>query len=200
LKRPRGYDGKELTVVIRTGRNRVAPQAATRTTSTSKTQDTLRLLWPQWQDAGFVSVATLLPEVPRDEARRAYAIGTRVLEAVLPPHHGPTEIVPVEMGSSGLGERDGVEAKDALLRQLTSAVRILEKHRASRVVTLGGECSGSVAPFTYLAGRYGEDLAVVWVDSHPDVGTPASAYHGYHAMAVSANTGHGDSERLLPIG
>jgi arginase len=37
---------------------------------------------------------------------------------------------------------------------------------------------------------------VVWIDSHPDVGTPASDYHGYHAMAVSAITGHGDPDVL----
>ena len=52
-----------------------------------------------------------------------------------------------------------------------------------------------------LAGRrYGEDLAVLWIDSHPDVGTPGSQYAGYHAMAGAVLTGHGDPEvlRLLP--
>jgi arginase len=51
-----------------------------------------------------------------------------------------------------------------------------------------------------LAKRYGDDLAVLWIDSHPDVGTPASHYSGYHAMAVAVLTGHGDPEvlRLLP--
>ncbi|XVV17137.1 arginase family protein [Actinoplanes sp. CA-131856] len=52
-----------------------------------------------------------------------------------------------------------------------------------------------------MAGRgYGDDLAIVWIDSHPDIGTPASAYPGFHAMAVSALTGHGDPDvlRLLP--
>jgi arginase len=58
----------------------------------------------------------------------------------------------------------------------------------------------SVAPFSALADRYRDDLAIVWIDSHPDVGTGASEYPGYHAMAVSALTGHGDSDvlRLLP--
>ena len=40
----------------------------------------------------------------------------------------------------------------------------------------------------HLAARYGGDLAGS-VDSHPDVGTPASDYDGYHAMAVNALTG-----------
>lgn len=58
----------------------------------------------------------------------------------------------------------------------------------------------SVAPFAELAGRYGDDLAIVWIDSHPDIGTPDSEYPGYHAMAVSALTGHGDPDvqELLP--
>ena len=57
-----------------------------------------------------------------------------------------------------------------------------------------------MAPFSWLADRYGEDLAVLWIDSHPDVGTPASHYPGYHAMAVAVLTGHGDPDvlRLLP--
>ena len=52
----------------------------------------------------------------------------------------------------------------------------------------------SVAPFSELAARYGDDLAILWIDSHPNVGAPASEYPGYHAMAVAALVGHGDRE------
>jgi arginase len=64
----------------------------------------------------------------------------------------------------------------------------------------GGECSVNVAPFAALADRYGDDLAVVWIDSHPDVGTGRSDYPGYHAMAVTALVGRADPEvqALLP--
>ena len=57
-----------------------------------------------------------------------------------------------------------------------------------------------MAPFSWLAERYGDDLAVLWIDSHPGVGTPASKYSGYHAMAIAVLTGHGDPDvlRLLP--
>jgi arginase len=47
-----------------------------------------------------------------------------------------------------------------------------------------------------LARHYGNDLAVLWIDSHPDIGTPASVYPGFHAMAVAALTGHGDPDLL----
>src|SRR5690348_16382588 len=43
----------------------------------------------------------------------------------------------------------------------------------------------SVAPFSELARRYGQDLAIILIDSHPDIGTPQSQYPGYHAMAVA---------------
>jgi arginase family enzyme len=81
-----------------------------------------------------------------------------------------------------------------------AALEVIRRHSPARIVTLGGECSVSVAPFSELAARYGEELAVLWVDSHPDIGTPASAYPGYHAMAVAALTGHGDPDvlALLP--
>lgn len=155
---------------------------------------TLRLVWPQWQGAGTSSVRSLAAEFPFDVARRGYAVGTAVLEAVLPPHDGPTATVPVEMGDIGLEKQDGIEAKRAVVDQLSHTLDILQRHRPARIVTLGGECSVSVAPFSELAARYGEGLAILWIDSHPDVGTPQSEYPGYHAMAVAALTGHGDPE------
>ena len=46
----------------------------------------LRLLWPQRHGAGTSSVRELAPEFPLDVARRGYAVGSAVLEAVLPQH------------------------------------------------------------------------------------------------------------------
>jgi hypothetical protein len=50
----------------------------------------LRLVWPQWQGAGTESVRSLAPEFPFDIAQRGYSVGTKVLQAVLPEHDGPT--------------------------------------------------------------------------------------------------------------
>ena len=165
-----------------------------------KDNATLRLVWPQWQGAGAESVRTWLPEFPFEVARRGYAAGTAVLGAILPQHSGPTAVVPVELGDAGLANRDGIEAKDSILRQLAAALDVIKQHDPERIVTLGGECSVSVAPFAKLAERHGTDLAVLWIDSHPDIGTPASVYPGYHAMAMAVLTGHGDPEvlALLP--
>jgi arginase len=159
----------------------------------------LRLVWPQWQGGGTSSVREFASEFPFDAARRGYAVGSAVLEAVLPPHDGPSATVPVTMSDAGLEERGGVEAKTVILEQL-AALEIIGEHDLTRIMTLGGECSVSVAPFSELARRYGDDLAILWIDSHPDVGTPQSKYPGYHAMAVAALTGHGDADvlELLP--
>lgn len=156
----------------------------------------LRLVWPQWQGAGTESVRSLAPEFPFEVARRGYTVGTKVLQAVLPDHDGPTALVPVELGDAGLEERDGIEAKTVVLQQLRAALAILSGHQPDRVTTLGGECSVSMAPFSHLIDKYGDDLVILWIDSHPDMGTGEAAYPGYHAMVVSALTGHGDQELL----
>ena len=160
----------------------------------------LRLVWPQWQGGGTSSVREFASEFPFDAARRGYAVGSAVLEAVLPPHDGPSATVPVTMSDAGLEERGGVEAKTVILEQLAAALEIIGEHDPTRITTLGGECSVSVAPFSELARRYGDDLAILWIDSHPDVGTPKGKYPGYHAMAIAALTGHGDTDvlKLLP--
>jgi arginase len=146
--------------------------------------------------AGTESIRSLAPEFPFDVARRGYSVGTKVLEVLLPDHDGPTAVVPVEMGDEGLEERDGIEAKTVVLEQLRAALDIIREQNPARITTLGGECSVSMASFSYLINKYGQDLAILWIDSHPDMGTGETEYPGYHAMVVSALTGHGDPELL----
>jgi arginase len=169
-------------------------------TTVNENLPTLRLYFPQWQGASVESIRKSFSEVPLEEARRGYAVGAAVLGEVLPAHTGPTALVPVSSGDLGLGKQDGIEAKEAVVAQLAGALEVIGRYSPQRILTLGGECSVSVAPFSWLAERYGDDLAVLWIDSHPDVGTPASQYPGYHAMAVAVLTGHGDPDvlRLLP--
>ena len=101
---------------------------------------TLRLYFPQWQGAGVESVRTLFSEVPFEQARRGYAVGAAVLNAVLPAHSGPTALVPVEFGDRGLSKQDGFEAKEAVLTQLAAALEVIGRHSPQRILTLGGEC------------------------------------------------------------
>ncbi|MEV0345531.1 arginase family protein [Nonomuraea sp. NPDC050680] len=76
------------------------------------------------------------------------------------------------MTDDGPEERDGVEAKAVVLEQLASALHVIRVHDPARITTLGGECAVSVAPFAELARRYGDDLAIVWIDSHPCLPPP----------------------------
>ncbi len=166
---------------------------------------TLRLIWPQWQGAGYDTVGSLVPELPVQVARRGYVAGARALAAMLPPSAGPTEIVPVSLeelaGPDGAeGSTGGIESRSAILAGIDAALDRIRAHPdVRRILTIGGDCSVSVAPFSHLAARHGEDLAVVWVDSHPDTDTPDTGYDGYHAMAVTALAGRGDPEVLAHL-
>lgn len=169
----------------------------TRYPSTSKdSADILRLVWPQWQHAGAAIIDRGSGGQQRPEAEAAqrsayesaYEMGVRVLQMLLPDHEGPTEIVPVAQGSLPT-------VKTASVRAARAAIA---RHRSPRILTLGGDSAVSVVPFTELADRYGPDLAVVWIDSHPDIGTacPGHPGPGYRAMAISHIIGTGDPEVL----
>lgn len=50
-----------------------------------------------------------------------------------------------------------------------------------------------LAPFADLNERYEGDLAILWVDAHPDVMTPQHFPHA-HAMVLGNLLGEGDPE------
>jgi arginase len=160
---------------------------------------TLRLVWPQWQGAGPDVVAALAPELPFAQAQLGYHLGSRMLQMLAPSPGGPVAVVPVDTAQDGLVATKGVFARQVVIGQLRAALGAVAEHNPSRIVTLGGECSVSVAPFAHLAARYGDDLAVLWVDAHPDTGMPETHYDGYHAMAVSHLLGHGDPEIVAAL-
>jgi arginase len=68
------------------------------------------------------------------------------------------------MDDAGLELADGIEAKQVILTQLAQAFEVIRQHDPSRIVTLGSECAVSVAPFSELARRDGDDLAIVSPD------------------------------------
>jgi arginase len=168
-------------------------------TSSKQSGTTLRLIWPQWQGAQPEVVAMLTPELPFDAAQLGYHLGSRLLQTMAPRADGPEAVVPVDTSRDALHTKDGIFARDSVLTQLRAALETIATYTPDRIVTLGGECSVSVAPFTYLASRYGSDLAVVWMDAHPDTGMPECNYDGYHAMAVSHILGHGDPEVVATL-
>ena len=153
---------------------------------------TLRLIYPQWQGADIVR---WIPEIEDpDVASRGYYLGAQLLDFLAPSGGQETCTVPVSTDLTERTTTNGVLDRDAIAAQTGAALDILRVKSPDRIVTFGGECSASVVPFTYLADKYGGDVAMVWIDAHPDITLPGDAYAGYHAMAVTACMGLGDAK------
>lgn len=138
----------------------------------------LRLLMPQWQGGG----------------NPAYQLGARLLAWLAPSNDDPIVEVPVAAPSAAMpGIEDGIYAKSDLLRQTRAARDLLEFHDPDRIVTFGGDCSVSLAPFSFLAEKYKGDIAALWIDAHTDFTT--SEHYGYaHGYPALNLLGAGDSE------
>jgi len=156
-------------------------------------QTTLRLIYPQWQ--GGV-VTSWFPDFTAEDASKGYYLGARLLNFLSPNSNQKTIEVPISLEYNDEISKDGITRKSAILQQTQSALEILRQQNPERILTLGGECSVSVVPFTFLADKYPDDVAVVWLDAHPDINLPGDEYTGYHAMAVTACIGLGDIELM----
>src|SRR5699024_4146172 len=83
-------------------------------------------------------------------ARRGCVTGCRVRDAGVARHSGPTETVPVSLEGPAEGTSAGIESRAAILASLTAAQEASARHAPERILTLGGECALSVAPFAAL--------------------------------------------------
>lgn len=156
--------------------------------------NTLRLIYPQWQGG---DIAKWITEVKDPEqASRGYYLGAHLLDFLAPSTGQKTLTVPVSTEICNRVVTDGVLDRDAIIQQTRAALDILDIEKPDRIVTLGGECSVSVVPFTWLASKYPDDVAVIWIDAHPDITLPGDVYPAYHAMAVTALMGDGDKKIL----
>ncbi|CAN5242628.1 arginase family protein [soil metagenome] len=160
---------------------------------------TVRLLFPQWQGGEPKAVDMLTPGLDVEEGRMAYGIGGQITALLAPPASGPVAVVPIGEWSDSLPAADGIVAKKEVLRQNDAAIELLRGHDADRVVTLGGSCSVSMAPFSYLADRYADDLAIVWLDGHADSNLPGGPNAGFNTMVITHLVGRGDNEVLSKL-
>ena len=152
---------------------------------------TLRLIYPQWQ--GGV-VANWMPDIPANDVSRGYFLGAQLLQMLAPESKQQTVEIPISFDMESHKEEKGISGYRAIIKQSKDALNLIRKENPDRIVTLGGECSVSVVPFTYLSEKYPDDVAVVWIDAHPDLNLPGDSYTGYHAMALTACFGMGDKE------
>jgi arginase len=130
---------------------------------------------PQWQ--GSVSSRAM-----------SHADGAAAILGDLPSSSTILVEVPTEAGES-LGT--GVLRYSTLLRVRNRTAAVLEQV-PDWALTIGGDCGTSVAAVAHASRRSAGDLAVLWLDAHPDLNTPESSPSGgFGGMTLRAIVGDG---------
>ncbi len=139
---------------------------------------TIRLLYPDYLSGGLETYyfgANLLAHIlPENENQP-------LLEVKIPPPDGRKRSV-----------TDGIYGKDEIVAGIRKAAEVIETAKPDRIITIGGNCIVSQAPFDYLHGIY-DNIGIIWIDTHPDVSTVKDGYPNAHAMVLGSLMGHGDN-------
>jgi arginase len=143
---------------------------------------TLRLLMPQWQGGN----------------NPTYFLGAQLLSWLAPNTNDIQEEVPVALMEEGLEVEKGIFARRTLLKQLHDASDILRMHSPDRVVVFGGDCGVELAPIAYLNDKYDGDVAILWIDAHPDVNSP-EYFENHHSHVLANLLGIGDKEFVAAV-
>lgn len=162
--------------------------------------EVLKLIYPQWQGGDIASFfKDFFKDLPEKEIAQGYYLGAQILNLIVdsinPNLKNNEAIVPIEkefyldQKTKKRIVEEGIVDKKIIQKQTAAAFEILNQKQPQKVLTLGGECSVSIAPFSYLISK-NKDVGLVWLDAHPDLGVPYDDfYQAYHAMAVSALRG-----------
>lgn len=137
---------------------------------------TIRLLYPDHVSGGL----------------ETYYFGANLLQHILPANPGQP-VIRVDIKSPDGQEKavtNGISAEDEVLAGISDAQKKLEAEQPDRVITIGGNCMVSLAPFDYLHGRY-DNTGIIWIDAHPDVSTVNDGYPNAHAMVLGSLMGYG---------
>ena len=139
---------------------------------------TIRLLYPDYLSGGL----------------ETYYFGANLLAHILPANE-KQPLLKVEITPPN-GQQyevtDGIYAKNAVIEGIKKANAMIETAKPDKIITIGGNCIVSQAPFDYLHGIY-ENTGIIWIDAHPDVSTAKDNYPNAHAMVLGSLMGHGDS-------
>ncbi len=139
----------------------------------------VRLMYPDYVSGGL----------------EAYYLGAQLMERILPANPNQ-KTLKVEVTPPAAGEKpevtDGIYGRERVAAGIASAAGLLEENQPDRVITIGGNCAVSFAPFDYLKGKY-ESLGIIWIDAHPDVSVKENGYPCAHAMVLGSLLGKGDA-------
>ena len=138
---------------------------------------TIRLLYPDHVSGGLST----------------YFLGAKLLAAILPENPNQP-LVKVDIAATDGKEpivTDGIAEKPVVLDGIRKAQAAIDLHSPTRIITIGGNCITSLAPFDYLHRLY-PDAGILWIDAHPDVSVPENGYPNAHAMVLAALLGRGE--------
>lgn len=129
-----------------------------------------------------------------------YYFGANLLQHILPANpNQPTVVVNVTPpDGKEKSVTNGIFAEDEVLAGIKDAQKKIEMESPDRIITIGGNCMVSLAPFDYLHGRYA-NTGIIWIDAHPDVSTVNDGYSNAHAMVLGSMLGHGASQLAAQV-
>lgn len=139
---------------------------------------TIRLLYPDYVSGGL----------------ETYYFGAHLMAHILPENERQP-LVKVKIAPPDGREKrvtDGIYGKEEVLAGIREAMKAIEEEQPDRIITIGGNCMVSQAPFDYLHGRYA-NTGIIWVDAHPDVSMVKDQYPNAHAMVLGSLLGYGDA-------
>jgi len=122
--------------------------------SAERTMKTIRLLYPDHVSGGLDT----------------YYFGANLLQYILPenPNQPIVRVDVLPPDGTEKSVTNGIYAEDEVLSGIRDAQAKLSEEAPDRVITIGGNCMVSLAPFDYLHGKY-ENTGIIWIDAHPDV-------------------------------
>ncbi len=137
---------------------------------------TIRLLYPDYVSGGLDT----------------YYFGANLMAHILPENNNQPLVKVDVLPPDGKAKTvtDGIYAKDEVISGIADAVKKIENEKPDRIITIGGNCMVSLAPFDYLHGIY-DNVGIIWIDAHPDVSTTDDGYPNAHAMVLGSLMGHG---------
>ena len=136
---------------------------------------------PQWQGSGSTRAMRLVD-------------GAEAIRGDLPAASTFSVNVPLEAGDElGTGVHRAGSLRLVHERTLAALAEI-----DGWAITIGGDCGVSLAAVGHANELAKGDMAVVWLDAHPDLNTPATSPSGiFNGMVLRALTGEG-ADGLVP--
>ena len=130
---------------------------------------------PQWQGSGSTRAMRLVD-------------GAEAIRGDLPAASTFLVNVPLEAGDEvGTGVH-----RAGSLRLVHDRTRAVLAEISGWAITIGGDCGVSLAAVGHANERAKGDMAVVWLDAHPDLNTPETSPSGiFNGMVLRALTGEG---------